>query len=161
MNIIKKEHKLLHKVMCQFEGMNKIDILDLLHKIEVLLFYAKSPITKEEITSIINADFHTNKDIDPWHFTILPNGNFCECIGYNDWIHIYKEIKSGVGKWNLVNSHYFKTKHAPLELLRLNKKNLLQQLENTLKEEDIKIFLQKNSALKKDPVTRKLLILDF
>ena len=107
---MKKEQKLLYKVMCHFEGMQKIEVLDLLHRIEVLLYYAKSPINSQRLKEIITYNMDQELDIDPFGFTILPNGNFCEFVGSNDWIHIYKEVKRGFGSWNPMTTYYFKTK---------------------------------------------------
>lgn len=145
-----------------FEGMNKLDAFDVLHKIEVLLFFAKSPITKEGIINIMNTEMDIGNDSvdDPLHFTILPNGSICELVEHNTYLHIYKKQRRGILKYIFFDLYYFKTKHAPLELLKLNKRNLLQQLENTPEEKRIKQFLQKNYAYKKDNITKRLLILD-
>jgi len=92
---MKQEHQLLYKVMRNFEGMQKIEAFDLLHRMEVLLFYAKSPLQLDHIKQIITDGIQQGSDIafDPFGFTILPNGNFCEFEGSNEWIHIYKEKK--------------------------------------------------------------------
>lgn len=161
----KQEHAQLFKVMRTFEGMNKLDVFDILHKIEVLLFYTKSPITKEGIAKIINnemnPDNYKDKDVDPLHFTILPNGNFCEFVGSNNWLHIYKEQKKGILRYGLFDTYYFKTKYAPLELSKLTKKNLLEYLENTPEESKVIRFLKSHKVNKKDVITGKLLLLDI
>ncbi|WP_010181351.1 hypothetical protein [Aquimarina agarilytica] len=158
---MKSEHHLLLKVMKNFEGMNKIDVFDMLQKIEVLLFYASSPITKYSIKSIIEADLDQKKDVDPFHFTILPNGNFCEFKGSNAWLHLYQEKRRGIFRFSLFNRYYFKTKYAPLELLILNKRNLLENIENTPLESKVKIFLKKHRPAEKDAITDRFLILDL
>ncbi|MFD2563677.1 hypothetical protein [Aquimarina rubra] len=119
---MKKEQQLLHKVMRNFEGMQKIEVFDLLHKIEVLLFYAKSPLEIGHLEKLIASDIEDDADVDPFQFTLLPNGNFCEFAGSNDWIHVYKEVKRGFSSWNPFATYCFKTKYAPLELLKLTKK---------------------------------------
>ncbi len=158
---MKKEYELLYKVVKNFEGMQKIDVFDMMHKLEILLFYAPSPVTRESIKNIINADIDENYDIDPFHFTLLPNGNFCNFIGSNDWIHIYKEVKKGIGKLSMFDSYYFKTKHAPLELVKLTKCNLLENFKSTAEEVDILDFLNKNHNIKKSVFIDKLLLLDL
>lgn len=160
MNNIKNEQVKLFKVMQNFEGMNKLDVFDILHKIEVLLFYTKSPITREGIVKIINSEIDSKNDVDPLQFTILPNGNFCEFVGANDWLHIYKEQKRGILQYELFDTYYFKTKYAPLELSKLTKKNLLNYLENTPEETRIIQFLKSTSITKKDKTTGKLLLLN-
>ncbi|WP_299187680.1 hypothetical protein [uncultured Aquimarina sp.] len=147
---MKEEQQLLYKVMRNFEGMQKIEVFDLLHRIEVLLFYAKSPLRAGHIRRIINSDVNQKGKLDPFGFTILPNGNFCEFEGSNDWIHIYKEVKEGFSKCNPFTTYYFKTKYAPLELLKLTKKNLLENVHNTPHEIEIATFLSVHTISKKD-----------
>ncbi|MBW1295230.1 hypothetical protein [Aquimarina litoralis] len=155
---MKQEQQLLYKVMRNFEGMQKIEVFDLLHRIEVLLFYAKSPLQAEHLKRIINSDFDEEKEIDPFGFTILPNGNFCEFEGSNSWIHIYKETKRGINKLSPFTSYYFKTKYAPLELLKLTKKNLLENVQNTPHQSIITEFLNKHKISKKDAIGNILLL---
>jgi len=154
------QQKLLREIVKKFHGLNKIDAYELTHKLETLLFYASSPLNTTNLTQILTAEFTPSDEIDPFHFTILPNGNFCEFDGSNDWLHVYKENKRILPNWSIFNTYYFKTKFAPLELLKLTKKNLLENLHNTEKEEEIINFLKKNSLTKKDIITDKLLILE-
>ena len=154
-----QNYKQLYKVLSHFEGMHKIDVFDLLHKIEVLLYYVPSPLQKEQLQKIIEANSQLDKNIDPFYFTILPNGNFCECVGANNWLHIYKEQKRGLMRLLLFDTYYFKTKYAPLELLKLTRKNLLENLENTWEETPVKAFLKQHQPSAKDPVTDSFLIL--
>jgi len=156
---MKNEQQLLYKVMRNFEGMQKIEAFDILHKIEVLLFYAKSPLNNTQVKKIIQSDGEISAEIDPFQFTILPNGNFCEFIGSNDWIHIYKEIRRGLGRLYPFPSYYFKTKYAPLELRKLTEKQLLENVCNSPHEMSIQNFLKKNRLQKRDPATRKLVLL--
>ncbi len=159
-NRMKDEKKLLHKILKHFNGMSKVNAYDLTHKLEILLFYASNPIDSNDIKQIIisgiDADDH---EIDPFHFTILPNGNFCEFEGHNNWLHVYKENKRMLPNWVIFETYYFKTKYAPLELLKLNKKNLLESIKDKPEEEKTKVFLKKNKAAQKDIITNKLLLL--
>lgn len=147
--------------MQHFEGMQKIEVFDLLHKMEILLFYTSSPITKDSIIQIINSGLDGSRDVDPFQFTVLPNGNFCEFIGSNDWLHIYQENKRGWMKWSPFTTYYFKTKYAPLELLPLTKKKLLENLENTPEVSKVVIFLKQHRVSKKNKKTDRLLLLDL
>ena len=155
----RRERQVLYNVLSHFEGMHKIDVFDLLHKIEVLLYYVPSPLQKVHLQKIIKADSAMDKNIDPFYFTILPNGNFCECVGSNNWLHIYKEQKRGLMRLSLFDTYYFKTKYAPLELLKLTRKKLLENLENTWEETPVKAFLKQYQPEAKDPVTDSFLIL--
>ena len=156
-----KQQQLVYKVMQHFEGMQKIEVFDLLHRIEILLYYTKSPINNTQIRQIISSNIGQENGIDPFGFTILPNGNFCEFVGSNDWIHIYKEVKRGFGSWNPMTTYYFKTKYAPLELLKLTNKNLLENIHNTDHEIHLAKFLATHKISKKDRVTGKLLLLEI
>ena len=130
----------------------------------VKIFLTQNTMTPEKlslpnygVSGIIDQD----NDIDPFQFTILPNGNFCEFAGANDWLHIYKENKRGWMRWNPLTSYYFKTKHAPLELLPLTKKHLLENLNNTPEVEKVTNFLKQYKISKRAPYTNTLLILDL
>ncbi|WP_027394092.1 hypothetical protein [Aquimarina latercula] len=147
---MKQEQQLLYKIMRNFEGMQRIEVFDLLHRIEILLYYAKSPLKLDHLKRIITSDMDQESAVDPFGFTILPNGNFCELEGSNDWIHIYKEVKQGFSKCNPFTTYYFKTKYAPLELLKLTKKNLLENVHNTPHEIEIATFLSVHTISKKD-----------
>ncbi len=157
---MKDQKKLLFKIAKKFDGLSKIEAYDLTHKLETLLFYASNPIDIEDLIQIIASDFNSTDEVDPFHFTILPNGNFCEFNGSNDWLHIYKENKRILPNWTIFNTYYFKTKYAPLELIKLTKKNLLENVQDTEKEKEVIRFLKKNRVAKKDMVTNKLLLLD-
>ncbi|KAA1244954.1 hypothetical protein [Aquimarina sp. RZ0] len=75
---MKQEQQLLYKIMRNFEGVQKIEIFDLLHRMEVLLFYAKSLLKVDHLKRIITSDMDQESEVDLLGFTILPNGNFCD-----------------------------------------------------------------------------------
>ncbi len=158
---MKNEKKILYDILKNFNGMGKIEAYNITHKLETALFYASSPIKIENLEQFITSDYNQNDDIDPFHFTILPNGNFCEFVGCSDWLHIYKENKAILPNWPIFETYYFKTKYAPLDLKKLSKKKLLMEVKN--KPEEIKIidFLTKHSVGKKDIISNRLLILDL
>ncbi len=158
---MKNEIQLLYRVMRNFEGMQKIDVFDLLHKMEVLLFYASSPISKGDIQEIINASIEKEGNVAPFQITILPNGKFCEFVGSNDWIHMYKECKKGIWKHEVFNTYYYNTKYSSGELKKLTKKNLLNSIEGTAEEVEVLDFLKKKNLTQKDAITGKLLILEL
>ncbi len=157
----RNEHQLLYKVLQHFDGMQKIDVFDLLHKIEVLLFYASSPLEQKDIIQIIQADRETSCDSCPFEFTMLPNGNICQFVGASDLPHIYKEQKRNFGFNSIFEAYYFKTKYEPLILTKLTKKNLLKSVKDTAEEIEILEFLGKNKITKKDKNTKRILLLDL
>ncbi|MBQ0734017.1 hypothetical protein [Aquimarina celericrescens] len=154
------KNKLLYKIVKKLNGLSKIEAYELAHRLETFLFYASNPIDIKNLKQIVDSDIDDNQEIDPFHFTILPNGNFCEFDGSNDWLHIYKENKRILPNWPIFNTYYFKTKYAPLELIKLTKKNLLENIQNTEKEKDILDFLKTHAVTKKNVLTNKLLLLD-
>ena len=156
---MKKNYKQLHKILTQFEGMPKIEVFDILHKIEVLLYYARGPLTRATIKNMLDAEVVTDQEIDPFHFTILPNGNFCEFIDSNCWLHIYKEQKRGLWRLPVFDTYYFKTKYAPLELVPLTRKNLSNHLENKWEATPVKAFLKTHHPTDRDKRTGKFLVL--
>ncbi len=157
---MKNNKKQLYEVLKHFDGMGKIEAYDLTHKLETLLYYASNPINTENLSELLESFIDQNNEIDPFHFTILPNGNFCEFMGQNDWLHIYKESKRLLPDWAIFETYYFKTKYAPLELQKLTKKNLLQDIKGKPEEKKVRIFLKKNGTYKKDLITSKLLLLE-
>jgi len=157
---MKNQKKLLYKIAKKLNGLNKVEAYEITQKLETLLFYATSTIEVSNLEKIISSRVIESEEIDPFHFTILPNGNFCEFDGSNDWLHIYKENKRYIPNWLMFNTYYFKTKYAPLELLKLTKKNLLENLENTNNEQKIREYLKKNSITRRDIITDKLVILE-
>ncbi|WP_438425951.1 hypothetical protein [Aquimarina macrocephali] len=154
------EKELLYKILENFNGMGKIEAYDLTHKLETLLFYASNPINAKELKQLIASDMDHDHEIDPFHFTILPNGNFCEFVGCNNWIHIYKENKRILPDWPVFETYYFKTRYAPLDLKKLTKKNLLNDLKEKNEEEKVRAFLKQYNVCKKDVITNRLLILE-
>ncbi len=143
--------------MRQCVGMQRIDVLDLLLKIEILLSYSSGPLTKNQIKYLIEIDKGVKEDLDTYSFTTLPNGRLCKCIGTNDWLYIYKEQKKGIYKWKIFDTYYFKIKHPFSKIAKLTKKNLLESFQDTSEEVDIRDFLTKNRSIKKKKFIRKLL----
>ncbi|WP_062056905.1 hypothetical protein [Aquimarina longa] len=156
---MKDNKELLYKTLNHFNGISKVEAYDLIHKLETLMFYASNPINTDDLEKKIISGFDHDYEIDPFYFTILPTGNFCEYIGHNDWLHVYKENKRMIPDWSIFETYYFKTKYAPLELRKLTKNKLLQDIKEKPEEEKIKHFLKNTAILKKDTITNNLLIL--
>ncbi len=158
---MKNQHQLLYKVMRHFVGMQRIDVFDLLFKIEILLSYTSKPLAKSSLKHIIEVNTDLLRNTNPFLITVLPNGNFCECVGVNDWLYIYKEQKKGIYKWKIFDTYYFKIKHPFSEIKKLTKKNLLEGFQDTSEEVDILDFLKKNRGAKKEKFIQNLLLLDI
>ena len=158
---MKNEYRILYKIAKNFEGMQKIEVFDVLHKMEVLLFYASSPVSKDNVRKILKSDIDNQSDIDPFYFTILPNGNLCEYIGSNNWLHIYQENNKFLPDWGLFRIYYFKTIHSPIQLKKLTKKNLQENVKGKYMEREVSNFLEKYTVTKRNRITNSLLLLEI
>ncbi len=157
---MKNKEQLLFEITKHFEGMNKMQAFDMIHQIEILLFYTSAPIQHKNIKQILSSDIQDAEEIDPFYFNVLPNGNFCELVGSNSWIHIYKEYpkRFNLGLWS---TYYFKTKFTPLDIKPLTKDHLLSSIKGSTKEKSIIEFLQKNKVTTKDKISNQLLLLEL
>ncbi|WP_103866721.1 hypothetical protein [Aquimarina sp. I32.4] len=158
---MRKQHLLMLKVLKHFAGLNKLDAFDLLQKMEVTLFYTTNPITVKNIKQVLSTNNEKIGWIDPFHFTFLPNGNLCEFVGSNKWIQIYKEKNRVLPDWEIFNRYYYKTAYAPIDLLKLNRKNLLESIEGKTQETNVKEFLTQYRITQKDNIYNRLLLLDI
>ncbi len=141
--------------------MQNIEVLDLLFTIEVLLSYTSGPLTQKSIKNMVEMSTALDKGASFASGFMLPNGNFCTCIGTNDWLFIYKEQKKGIYKYKMFDTYYFKIKDPFFEVQKLTEDNLLESFQNTAEEVDIHDFLRKNRGVKKEQFIKKLLCLDL
>ncbi len=132
-------------------------MLDVVYKIETLLNEKKLPKmqpTKQIVATEVGQTIFTN----PFRFTVLPSGNFCEFIGGNGWIEIYKEDKRGLAKWNPFPSYYFKTNKKRMQLAKLTPDNLRCNAKHTPQEQSVLAFLKSYNTFKKNETVKKLLL---
>ncbi len=158
---MKDQSQKLMAILKHFQGMNKIDAFAIIHKLEVLLYYIPNPVNTTNLKPDAILSEINEKDIDPFHFSTLPNGNPCEFIAQNEWMQIYKETTKFRIGLKLFNPYYFKTKYTPLQLKKLTKKNIINDLKG--KPEEIKLikFLETNSITKKDAISNEFLVLSL
>jgi len=144
---MKNENQQLYKVLQHFEGMQKIDVLDLLHRLEVFLFELPSPITKRSLQKAMHNTIAQNLACDHYHRILLPNGDICNLVGANDWIYIYQKEQKRLLKLLGFTTYYFTTSRFSIQLKKLHHKNLHNAFKNTAEEVDILDFLQKNNRV--------------
>lgn len=156
---MKNEQQQLYTLMQHFIGMQKIEVLDLLQELEILLFEVSSPVTKTAIREAVLSNTKTKNTTDGFLFTILPNGNFCNCIAQNDWLYLYKEQRLGVYKYPIFDRYYFKLKNPFAEITLLTEENLKDSFINHDQEVEIHEFLRKNRRWNSKKRIRKLLAL--
>lgn len=152
--------KAFPEIMKQFQGLKKIEAFDIISKLEMLIFHAPNPLQFKDIDDKKFNYLQNINTIDPFHFTILPNGNFAELIGNNNFIYIYKEYRNILSKWSFLDTYYFTSKYFPTEFTKLTKKKILMHFEGKEEEQRIKSFIDINKASKTNPLSGKLLILD-
>jgi len=150
----------INNIIKQFNGLKKVEAYELISKIETVLYFAPNPINFYDDHEITSYTATKNINIDPFQFTILPNGNFGEFLGQNDFIQVYKEHRRIVPNWKIFNTYYFTSKHYPLEFIKLTKNNILTSTKGTNEEERFKGFLKESKVDKKHLITGRLLILD-
>lgn len=156
---MKNEKQLLSDIVRHFEGLNKIEAHNIIAKLEVLLFYAKTPLTFDSLLQMIEDEVQSPEQIDPYQLTILPNNNFCEYQGSNTYLHIYKEHNRFFPNWNIFTNYYYKTKYAPMALQKLTKNNLLNSFKGKPEFQQLVSFLEKYRATARDLITHEMLIL--
>lgn len=152
-------NKALVKVIKQFSGLEKIEAFDILSKLETFLFYASNPINLDDLEEIQQTQFSKEIDIDPFHFIVIPNGNLCELIACNHYIHIYKEHKKFTPDWSWLNTYYFKSKYNPAEAIKLTRSNLQQVFEGTPEERILNKKGGYRKLLKRDPISGNIFLL--
>ncbi len=158
---MKNQKTLLLELLKHLEGVSKPKAYEIAQQLETILYYASSPLSAENLKTILTSKLTSEQEIDPLYFSVLPNGNFCEFKGRNSWLHIYKENKKILPNCRLFETYYYKTKYAPLELLKLTKKNLRESVKHTEKEIEVFKFLDQYSTIKKDPFTNRLQLLNL
>lgn len=155
-----KKQKLLNNIMKNFEGLKKVEAFDIISKLETLLFYAPNPLNFENIDTVEVTNFQNDTNMDPFQFTLLPNGNICEFKGCNDFLHLYKEHKRFLPDWRIFSTYYYKSKYAPLEMIKLTKQNFKHSFKGTSEEKRVEQFLLHNKVIARDLISKRLLLLD-
>lgn len=151
--MITQEEAVVQKVFKQLDGMSKIEVYDILFKIESMLLDFKSPIRYEELKESlestsrkINADAADNFG----HFYLEDQ---CE------YIKIYKAktlLPDFFGKELL----YFFTPWQ-LKIMDYTDENLKSTFEGTHLEDVLNRFLETHTAQTRNPVTNRFIFLEL
>lgn len=147
------EDKILNKVLKQFDGLTKLQIFDLLQRIEALLVYQKSPVQFSTLQkSLIQV---SNKKV---LFPLSDDGYayLDDSCRYIDIYRIKTIFSPLLGGGNI---YFSKSKDSQINLL--NDKNLIEAFDNTPLKNSIHQFLQEHRIKKRNPKTRRLLLLDI
>ena len=151
--MISYEHKILQKVLKQFDGMTKIDAFDLLQKIEVLLQGQSSPIQYEHLKMKMNKNFIQN--------AVVPIGNsgYCYLVDSSHRLKIY-EFRSLLSVGFLGKTLYYNTTNNH-KLLPFTNENIKNTFDQTNLRYIIRQFLEENKVRKKNSKTKRLLLLEL
>lgn len=151
--MISYEHKILQKVLKQFDGMTKIDAFDLLQKIEVLLHGQSSPIQYEHLKMKMNKNFIQN--------AVVPIGNsgYCYLVDSSHRLKIY-EFRSLLSVGFLGKTLYYNTTDDH-KLLPFTNENIKNTFDQTNLRYIIRQFLEENKVRKKNSKTKRLLLLEL
>lgn len=146
-----KEHRIILQLVKQFKDLDKMEIYDILEKMEKLL------------NSVYDLDIKKSKSIlHSWeHPNAIEgnNGTYYHLIDSAQKLRIYK-LYDPNACINIGRPYYYKTPFDN-EPQKLTEKKLLASVKNTVLELPIQEYLFNNKLLKRNPKTNCLSILDF
>lgn len=145
--------KTVLRIIKQLEGMSKIEVYDILQDIEILLNGQTSPISYEAIKNHqINAAIKNN-------VSSLIDQGYCYLIDSCQYLNVYC-FKSSLPKFLGGESTFFTLK-GNYKIIPLDNHHLKKTFEHTLLKKSIDQFLSKHRAQKKNPKTKRLLLLEL
>ena len=150
--MITHQDTIIQNVFKQLDGLEKIDIYDILLKIETMLMDFKSPIQYEEIKKQIE-----NNSIN--NISAVDGYGYCYLYDHCRYIKIYK-IKTLLPDFLVGEYMYFITPWQ-LKLMEYTKENLKDFFKGNHLEAITLDFLKKYPPKSKNPVTGRLLLLEL
>ncbi len=152
MSMTNNEEKILQNLFKQFDGMSKLEVYDILHKIESLLIDFSTPIRFHEVRKTL--EHPKNRNITP-----IGDYGYCYLEDECQYISIYK-IKSLFPAFMGGESLYF-TVPGQYELIAFDNRNIEEAFSNMHLKYILEQFLKRNHVKKRNPKTRRLLLLDL
>ncbi len=150
--MITHQEKIIQNVCKQLDGMHKIEVYDVLLKIESMLRDFKSPIRYKEIEkSIQNTSIKSN-------VSAIDSFGYCHLFDECQYIKIYK-IKTLLPNFLGGEPMYFITPWQ-FTLKDYTNDNLLEAFKGTHVEAIVEHFLKANKLEKYNPKTKRLLLLE-
>ncbi len=151
--MISHEDKIIYDVLKRFEGMSKTDVYDILHKIESLLLGVTTPIEHRNIKKRLEATTYKNNIV-----AINKNG-YCYLEDHCQFMKVYR-IKS-VFPTLFVRQLLFFTTPKEYRLIPYTAKQVQETFCNSPTHTTITDFLQNHSITKRNPKTKRLLLLEL
>ena len=151
--MITREEKIVQNVVKQFDGMSKIEVYDILYRIEGLLHDFSTPIQFTEIKKTLDNSYVSS------NISAIDNYGYCYLEDQCQYLSIYK-IKSIFPAFLGGESLYF-TVPGQYELIAYNNRNIEETFCNMHLEFLVQHFLKKNNVKKRNPKTKRLLLLEL
>ena len=147
------EDKILQNITKQFDGMSKIDVYDILHKIESLLLDMNTPIAYKAIKKKLE-----NNQLTKHSIAVDKNG-YCYLEDHCQFMNVYR-IKS-VFPNILGGSGLFFTSGKDYRLIPYTNEELQKAFSSTRLEAIVNHFLQHHTAKQRNPKTKRLLLVEL
>ncbi|WP_438710233.1 hypothetical protein ACSTS3_14175 [Aquimarina muelleri] len=151
--MITHQDQIIQNLFKQVNGMEKIEVYDMLLKIETMLRDIKSPIQYDEIKKRIE---NTSKKSN---VSAVDSSGYCYLYDQCQYIKIYK-IKTLLPNFLGGEYLYFITPWQ-LKLMEYTKDNLQSTFAETHLEAVMSVFLQRDKVKSKNPVTGRLRLLEL
>ncbi|TSE04264.1 hypothetical protein FOF46_26780 [Aquimarina algiphila] len=150
--MITYQEKIVQHIIRQFDGMSKIEVYDILQKIETLLFEHESPLEFKAIEKTLEKQSIKN---------ILPLGSsaYCYLVDHSPYLDLYK-IKSLIPDFLGGEKLYF-TIPGQYEFIHYDNKNIEETFSNMHMGSAVSNFLKYNHAKKRNPKTKRFLLLEL
>lgn len=145
-----QERRIIKKMVKQLSGFSNTEIFDVLYKTEQLFNTVKNPDAKT-IDSVLYA-WECPNDI------CNMDGIFYYLIDYTYNLRIYKPSHPTTLLSFFRNDYYFKTAYQN-KAVKFTKKNILKAFKHSSMETVVLEFLKQYRLKKRDPKTRRLMIL--
>ncbi|WP_438710544.1 hypothetical protein ACSTS3_16980 [Aquimarina muelleri] len=151
--MITHQDQIIQNLFKQVNGMEKIEVYDILLKIETMLRDFKSPIQYEEIKKQIeNISIKTN-------ISAVDSYGYCYLHDHCQYMKVYK-IKTLLPNFLGGEQIYFITPWQ-LKLMEYTKDNLKDIFKGSHLQAVIDVFLEVNKVKSKNPVTGRLRLLEL
>ncbi|WP_271784934.1 hypothetical protein [Aquimarina algiphila] len=151
--MITYQDKIVQNITKQFDGMSKIEVYDILQKIESLLLDFNTPIQFKEIKNALETSSRKN------NVTAVDEYGYCYLDDCCQYLNIYK-IKSLFPTFLGGESLYF-TIPGQYELIHYDNRNIEEAFSNMHLEPIVSHFLKYNPVKKRNPKTKRLLLLEL
>ncbi|GGX04967.1 hypothetical protein [Aquimarina muelleri] len=151
--MITQEEVVVQKVFKQLDGMSKIEVYDILFKIESMLLDFKSPIQYEELKKTLKS---TSRKIN---VGAVDNFGHFYLEDQCEYIKIYK-VKTLLPNFLDKELLYFFTPWQ-LKIMDYTTENLKETFQGTYLETVVNHFLETHTPQTRNPVTNRFILLEF